>query len=106
MSGRGDWATRNDGVDTMVDREMCGNCRFWHPTWKFRKEQSYAQGNARLDVTNPRDTGGLRKHSNKGLCRRYAPQASALTTVWMETSNSDWCGDHERIRQEPDDPED
>ena len=87
----------------MVDQEACGNCRFWHPTWKFKKEQSYAQDNARLDVTNPRDTGGLRKRSNKGLCRRYAPQASALTTVWMETTNSDWCGDHERIRQEPED---
>lgn len=40
-------------------------------------------------------TGGMRKQSDKGLCRRYAPQASALTTVWMETSNADWCGDHQ-----------
>jgi len=39
------------------------------------------------------------KASPKGLCRRYAPQASALTTVWMETNNADWCGDHERIKK-------
>lgn len=95
--------TVHDGVETMVDREACGNCRFWQPTWKFKKEQSYGHDKARLDLTNPRETGGLRKHSNKGLCRRYAPQASALTTVWMETGNSDWCGDHEPIRQEPED---
>jgi hypothetical protein len=41
--------------------------------------------------------GALRKDSDKGLCRRYAPQASALTTVWMETRSADWCGDFERI---------
>ncbi|HJP53999.1 MAG: hypothetical protein QF511_08750 [Rhodospirillales bacterium] len=38
----------------------------------------------------------MRKVSEKGLCRRYAPQASALTTVWMETKSSDWCGDYAR----------
>ena len=47
--------------------------------------------------------GGLSKRSNKGLCRGYAPQASALTAAWMETKNSAWDGDHERIPQELED---
>ena len=46
---------------------------------------------------SPRQTLGLRKESLKGLCRRYAPHASALTTVWMETKSADWCGDYDRI---------
>ena len=46
-------------------------------------------------------TRGLRKDSNKGLCRRYAPQASALTTVWMETKSSDWCGDFQAGPEAP-----
>ena len=80
----------------MNDQEICQNCRFWDPLWKFKKEQRFHGESSQLDRSNPRITRGLRKDSNKGLCRRYAPQASALTTVWMETKNSDWCGDYQR----------
>lgn len=79
--------------------ESCQNCRYWHPSWKFKKQQRYESGAQDLDAANPRLTGGLRKESAKGLCRRYAPQASALTTVWMETKSSDWCGDFEPIKR-------
>ncbi len=77
--------------------ESCKNCRFWNPSWKFKKQQHYDSAAAGMDAANPRMTGALRKESAKGLCRRYAPVASAFTTVWMETKGSDWCGDHERI---------
>ena len=77
--------------------EFCQTCRFWQPGWKFKKQQQYQSNAAGLDAANPRMTSALRKDSAKGLCRRYAPQASALTTVWMETKSSDWCGDYERI---------
>ena len=79
--------------------ESCQNCRYWHPSWKFKKQQQYDSAADNLDAANPRRTLGLRKDSLKGLCRRYAPQASALTTVWMETKSADWCGDYERIRK-------
>ena len=77
--------------------DSCQNCRFWQPGWKFKKHQQYVSGASGLDAANPRMTSALRKDSAKGLCRRYAPQASALTTVWMETKSSDWCGDFEGI---------
>jgi len=76
--------------------EACQNCRYWHPSWKFKKQQQYETQAKELDAANPRMTASLRKDSSKGLCRRYAPQASALTTVWMETKSADWCGDFKR----------
>ena len=79
----------------MSNDECCQNCRFWCPQWKFKKHRSYLKESS-VETSNPRKTEGLRKDSNKGLCRRYAPQASALTTVWMETTNGDWCGDYDR----------
>lgn len=78
----------------MDDQPTCQTCRFWDPIWKFKKEQRYEGANSALDRSNPRQTRSLRRDSNKGLCRRYAPQASALTSVWMETRNFDWCGDY------------
>ena len=83
----------------MAEEEGCVNCRFWHPNWKFKASQRYATGDNTIDASNPRDTGSLRKRSTGGLCRRYAPQASALTTVWMETKAADWCGDYEQVRE-------
>ncbi len=80
----------------VTDAEACGSCRYWHPGWKFKSHQRYHPEENRLDLTNPRSTESMRKISEKGLCRRYAPQASALTTVWMETKSSDWCGDYTR----------
>jgi len=84
----------------MSETNFCQDCRFWDPRWKFRKERSYHQGNTTAEIENPRVTSGLRKKSDKGLCRRYAPQASALTTVWMETAASDWCGDFQATDSE------
>jgi len=79
--------------------DSCQNCRFWHPSWKFKRQQHYeSSAGSGLDQANPRAMSAFRKDSDKGLCRRYAPQASALTTVWMETRSADWCGDHERIK--------
>jgi len=82
------------------DMTICQNCRYWDPQWKFKKEQRYDAQPSSLEVSNPRSTSRLRKDSNKGFCRRYAPQASALTTVWMETKNSDWCGDYAAVPAE------
>ena len=79
----------------MSEQETCQTCRFWDPVWKFKHSQKYKSASSDLNISNPRMTGGMRKQLDKGLCRRYAPQASALTTVWMETSNADWCGDHQ-----------
>ncbi|NQU60205.1 MAG: hypothetical protein HQ512_03665 [Rhodospirillales bacterium] len=84
-------------ADDVVD--SCQNCLFWHPSWKFKKQQRYESQTAELNASNPRATGALRKNSMKGLCRRYAPSASAFTTVWMETNSSDWCGDYKRIQK-------
>ena len=72
---------------TMADEEVvesCNNCRFWNPSWKYKRQQH-------------NESGALRKESAKGLCRRYAPPSSALTTVWSATMGTDWCGDYERI---------
>ncbi len=83
----------------MSNNECCQTCRFWCPQWRFKKQQRYGADTS-LEASNPRLTGGLRKDSNKGLCRRYAPQASALTTVWMETTSGDWCGDYDHTDDE------
>ncbi len=82
------------------DVDACQNCLYWQPGWKFKKQQRYDSADTELDAANPRVTGSLRKRSPKGFCRRYAPQSSALTTVWMETKNSDWCGDYARIKKD------
>ncbi len=86
-----------DDQDDIVD--SCQNCVFWHPSWLFKKQQRHDTADAELDAANPRAIGALRKNSAKGLCRRYAPQASALTTVWMETKGADWCGDYKRVKK-------
>ncbi len=78
------------------EAEACQNCRFWQPGWKFKKQQRFKTSAAALDAANPRNTSTLRGSSAKGLCRRYAPQASPLTSVWMETKSEDWCGDYSR----------
>lgn len=86
----------------MADEDVvdsCQNCRYWHPSWKFKQQQRYDSGAVELDSANLRATSRFRKASLKGQCRRHAPQASALTTVWMETNNTDWCGDYERIKK-------
>ena len=75
----------------------CLSCRFWDPKWKFKAEQRFNQDTTAVEASNPRLMEGLRKQSNKGLCRRYAPQTSPLTSVWMETKSSDWCGDHQPV---------
>ena len=75
----------------------CQSCRFWDPKWKFKKEQRYHQDTTAVEASNPRLTEGLRRKSNKGLCRRYAPHTSALSSVWMETKSTDWCGDHQPL---------
>jgi hypothetical protein len=81
-----------------VEAESCQNCRFWYPSWKFKKQQRYETA-AAADAANPRVMSAFRKDSDKGLCRRYAPTASALTTVWMETRCYDWCGDFQRMTE-------
>jgi len=84
----------------MADQDQvdsCQNCRYWHPSWKFKKQQRYESAAGGIETANPRMMSAFRKDSDKGLCRRYAPQASALTTVWMETRSADWCGDFQRI---------
>ena len=63
----------------MADEDVvdsCQNCRYWLPGWKFKQQQRYDSGAAELDAANPRATGRFRKSSPKGLCRRYAPQAT------------------------------
>lgn len=77
------------------EAETCQNCRFWQPNWKFKKQSSLESKAASLDVAIPRNTSSLRSSTAKGLCRRYAPQTSSLTTVWMETKSEDWCGDYD-----------
>jgi len=81
------------------EAEACQNCRFWMPSWLFKKQQRYASEAKTMDTANPRNTSGLRSSSAKGLCRRYAPQAGALTSVWMETKSEDWCGDYDRAKE-------
>ncbi len=88
----------------MANDAGCLNCRYWHPAWKFKREQSYQSESTDLDMSNPRRTEGLRRRSRKGLCRRYAPQASSLTIGWMETKPNDWCGDYEPMTEASDLP--
>lgn len=78
--------------------ESCQNCRYWHPSWKFKKQQRYSTAGD-IGAANPRVMSAFRSNSQKGECRRHAPFASALTTVWMETRSSDWCGDYDRIKE-------
>jgi len=86
----------------MNDAKFCQNCQYWDPKWKFKKEQRFGREPNATDIANPRMTTGLRKQSDKGLCRRYAPQASALTTNWTETESGDWCGDFQMIAEAAD----
>ena len=81
----------------MSDQDSCGNCRFWHPSWRFKKHGRTGAEQTPTDLAQ-RSEPLQRKQSDRGLCRRYAPVPSALTTVWMETRMWDWCGDHERLR--------
>ena len=74
--------------------EFCRNCRHWHPAWRFKRKSL-----ASRDVKTPMEnlsapgTDPAKRQSERGQCRRYAPRASALTTVWMETNGTDWCGE-------------
>lgn len=85
----------------MYDNEVCENCRFWSAAWRFRKQVG---ADPHADVTPlevPQPVGGLvRKKADRGQCRRYAPRASALTTVWMDTRAWDWCGDYQPLLEE------
>ena len=80
----------------MKENEACNNCRFWHPAWRFKK--GMLADNVRTPVEIPQQ--GIKRRAERGLCRRYAPHASALTTVWMETKSVDWCGDYDRMRDD------
>ena len=82
-----------------IDQDYCRNCRFWRPPWKLRYK-STKLGAALSGTQDRRGPDGHIRPQERGLCCRYAPTASALTTVWMETKAIDWCGDHQR------DPED
>ncbi len=83
----------------MADAEACVNCRYWHPAWKFKREQGDQAEGADLNISNPRRMEGLRRRSRKGFRRRYAPRASSLTTVWMATKPNEWCGDYDPLSQ-------
>lgn len=80
----------------MTTPNTCESCRFWNPAWRFKKHGgSGAPADAApLDLSRPH-ASAARKKSDRGQCRRYAPRASALTTIWMETRPWDWCGEHE-----------
>ncbi len=79
--------------------ENCGNCRFWRPAWKLR-HKSVTESAAFLGLGDKRGLDGRIRTSERGSCSRYAPHASALTTVWMETKAADWCGDYEPEAEE------
>ena len=82
----------------MSNEQTCETCRFWNPAWRFKKQvgpDPHADVTP-LDLPN-RPTSIARKKAERGQCRRYAPRASALTTVWMETRGWDWCGDYEPL---------
>lgn len=74
--------------------ENCGNCRFWRPAWKL-KHRSLGESALKQRFEKKADEDGAVRASERGQCRRYAPRASALTTIWMETKASDWCGEYE-----------
>ncbi len=79
---------------TNIDKPHCRNCRFWRPPWKRLQSplKAVSAGAVTPDKLGP---DGFVRPQEKGLCCRYAPTASALTTVWMETNAIDWCGDYE-----------
>ena len=81
----------------MAQREACDNCRFWSPAWRFKKNVGPPASGAEVTPLEVPRSGGFlpRKQADRGQCRRYAPRASALTTVWMETRSTDWCGDYQ-----------
>jgi hypothetical protein len=89
----------------MRENEICGTCRFWCPAWRFRKPLRGAEETPIDLPTQAPLVDSLKKHSQRGQCRRYAPRASALTTVWMETRYTDWCGDYDSLQgARPDEP--
>lgn len=79
----------------MTDSEQCGNCRFWHPSWKFKKKSMFDTRKTAVEMPQAQVVDPVKRSSERGLCRRHAPQASALTTVWMETRTTDWCGEYD-----------
>jgi hypothetical protein len=79
----------------MSDQESCVICRFWQPSWKFKREQKLQEADAAPGRVGSRHAHANLQNADRGLCRRYAPQASPLATKWMETISSDWCGDYE-----------
>lgn len=84
----------------MKENQACGNCRFWHPVWKFKKKTRPDSIRTPVEIPESRSFDSIKRHAERGLCRRYAPQASALTTVWMETRVGGWCGDYEPMGED------
>ena len=79
----------------MDQQESCVDCRFWQPGWKFKREQKLIETQATPGQNKSNHQHANLQNADIGLCRRYAPQASPLTTKWMETHAIDWCGDFE-----------
>lgn len=77
----------------MHENEACETCRFWAAAWRFRKQLGPDPHAETTPLEVP--SGLTRKKADRGQCRRYAPRASALTTVWMDTRAWDWCGDYQ-----------
>ncbi len=81
----------------MNNSENCGNCRFWLPSVRL-KHKLIARSDAIASLRSKwkKDIGT----SDKGLCRRHAPFASALTTVWVKTRAEHWCGEYEPMPED------
>lgn len=85
----------------MSDEQTCENCRFWNAAWRFKKQIGPDPHADTTPLDLPKAPAPLpRKKADRGQCRRYAPRASALTTVWMETRAWDWCGEFEPAHTE------
>jgi hypothetical protein len=83
----------------MSEAETCESCRFWAAAWRFKKHLGPDPNTDVTPLELPQGQGGglMRKKAERGQCRRYAPRASALTTVWMDTRAWDWCGDYQPL---------
>jgi len=82
----------------MESIDNCGNCRFWRPAWKL-KHRTLGESALKQRFEDKTGEDGAIRASERGQCRRHAPRASALTTIWMETKAADWCGEYEAEKQ-------